>query len=279
MSESVAYTQSEDDLVFLDSLRQFTEDYQPSTRVLGKIASHNLVIADGVSSAGKGTHLDFLFQHAHDLGLKELHRVLSFTTRPPRPSELEGKDPYEAHLNVGDPLIRKELLAILKRRGLVQAISHPSGDIYGTRVKAYTGPPSRNIAEFTAAEAKRLKEEGIFPGLEQVVCIVPVNGETWLRRWFARDGNEPDKYDKRLMESFESLEIGLNAVSHETVFVTNAYGENEEIPAAYLSMAAVLRGDYDTNLAAASRERAQEMHAFIGSLLTDFVDIPGNITE
>lgn len=273
MSESVAYTQSKDDIAFLDRLRPLTEDYQPNARVLGQIANHDLVIADGVSSAGKGTHLDLLFEHAHDLGLEGLHRVRSFTTRPPRPSELDGKDPYEAHLNVSDPSIRRELFAILRRRGLVQAISHPSGDIYGTRVKAYAGPPSRNIAEFTAAEAKRLKAEGIFPRLDRVVCIVPVNGETWLRRWFARDGNSPDKYDKRLLESFESLEIGLNTGSHETVFVTNAYGEDENIPAAYLSMAAVLRGDYDSNMASASRDRAHEMHAFIGGLLTDYFDI------
>lgn len=275
MPESAAYTQSAEDLAFLDTLRQFTEDYQPSAEVLGRIANHNLVIADGVSSAGKGTHLDLLFQHANDLGLRNLHRVLSFTTRPPRTCELEGKDPYEAHLNVGDPVVSRELFAILMRRGLVQAISHPSGDIYGTRIKAYAGPPARNIAEFTASEAKRLKVEGIFPGLERVVCIVPVNGETWLRRWFTRDGNNPDKYDKRLLESYESLEIGLNAVSHETVFVTNAYGEDEEIPAAYLSMAAILRGDYDADMAAASRERAHEMHAFIGGLLTDHVEFPG----
>lgn len=273
MSESVAYTQSKDDIAFLDRLRPFTEDYQPNARVLGQIANHNLVIADGVSSAGKGTHLDLLFEHAHDLGLEGLHRVLSFTTRPPRPSELDGKDPYEAHLNVSDPNVRRELFAILQRQGLVQAISHPSGDIYGTRVKAYTGLPSRNIAEFTAAEAKRLKEEGIFPRLDRVVCIVPATGETWLRRWFARDGNSPDKYDKRLLESFESLEIGLNTGSHETVFVTNAYGEDENIPAAYLSMAAVLRGDYDSNMASASRDRALKMHAFIAGLLTDYVDI------
>jgi guanylate kinase len=274
MSESAKYSQSADDLAFLDSLRVFTEDYQPNKEVLGHIASHHLVIADGVSSAGKGTHLDLLFKYAHDLGLEQLHRVLAFTTRPPRPSELAGKDPYEAHLNVGDPTIREELFAILQRQGLVQAISHPSGDIYGTRLSAYAEHPARNIAEFTAAEAKRLKVEGVFPGLEQVVCIVPVNSETWLRRWFARDGNNPDKYDKRLIESYESLEIGLNAVSHETVFVTNAYGEDEAIPAAYLSMAAVLRGDYDPDMATASRERAQEMHAFIGGLLVDHVEYP-----
>lgn len=272
MSESVAYTQTADDLAFLESLRPLTRDYQPNTRVLGQIANHDLVIADGVSSAGKGTHLDLLFRHASDLGLQGLHRMLSFTTRPPRPSELKGKDPYEAHLNVGDMNVRKELFAILRRRGLVQAISHPSGDIYGSRIKAYEGPPSRNIAEFTAAEAKRLKEEGIFPRLDQVVCIVPVNGETWLRRWFGRDGNSPKGYDKRLLESYESLEMGLNSDSHETVFVTNAYDEDEEIPAAYLSMASILRGDYDADMAAASRERAQEMHAFIGGLLTDSVE-------
>jgi len=267
---------SPEELAYLESLQPLTRDYQPSDEVLAHLGAVSLVIVDGVTSAGKGTHLDKLFQHNDELGVGALHRVMSFTTRPPRPSEIIGPDQYEAHLDVRWPWVRDFLTTGLRERRFVQAISHPSGDIYGSRAHAYLPRPATSVAEFTAAECERLVEEGVFPEA-RAICIVPYAGPSWLQRWVERDapnGGEPKDFGKRLVESHGSLETGLHSTAHETVFVTNAYGEDPGIPPAFESMAAVLRGDYDPNLAAASQDRAEKMFTYISKVMAGEIELP-----
>jgi hypothetical protein len=271
---------SSEEFTYLESLRPFTSDYQPNDELLARLGAVSLVIVDGVTSAGKGTHLDKLFGHNDELGVGALHRVMSFTTRPPRPSEISGPDQYEAHLDIKWEWVRDFLARGLRERKFVQAISHPTGDIYGSRAEVYHPRPVTNIAEFTATECERLVNEGIFPEA-RAICVVPYAGPSWLKQWIKRDapkGGEPKDFGKRIEESRGSLYAGLHSTEHETVFVTNAYGEDTDIPPAYESMAAVLRGDYDPDLAAASQERAEKMLTYIGRIIAGEVELPWQMT-
>ena len=273
---------------YLKHLRPYVDGYEPNEHTRDRIKDVDLTIVFGPAGGGKGVHLSELFVNANKFGLDSLNRVLASTTRPRRPSEYSGPKMYSRNVNINDWVVRSQLINKMRQREPVQVIRHPTGELYWTDEDAFMHAPHRNVWEATAAECGRIVRAELFPKMDTVIGIVPINGDEWLKQWRGRDGKNPAGFAERLKEAHQAFSIALHApsMSDKTVFVVNNYGPIENapldynpeanfedplaIPPAFVAMAAILNGEYSRSHVEDSNEIAGNLLAFTGRELKKY---------
>jgi guanylate kinase len=105
---------------FIKILPSLVKDYQMSAETVGRIRNIDLLMIVGGSGVGKTAIIKRL----------GIPYVISDTTRPIRPEEINGSD-YFFRTDY------EQLVNEIKERNFVQVNIFSTGDFYGTRASAY----------------------------------------------------------------------------------------------------------------------------------------------
>ena len=164
----------------------------------------NLIIISGTTCAGKGTVIDKLLERNKDLALS-----ISYTSRPIREGEINGKDyifiskeEFEEKINNGD--------------FLEYAKSHRE-DYYGTPKKELQEMLNKGkdvILEINVDGAKYVKE--MFPEVLLIFIMAPSMEE--VKRRIKERGKESPK---QIIERFKSAYREINEIPHYNYVVIN----------------------------------------------------------
>lgn len=148
-----------------------------------------LYIISGPSGAGKGTIVQGLLVRRPDIVLS-----VSYTTRPPRPTERDGEHYY---------FVSPTTFSLMRQRGDFVECAEVHGNYYGT---------SRRTIEEALASGRDVLLEIDVQGARQIrdrvpeavlVFIAPPSREELERRLRARGTEDPAELEQRLRVAFE----------------------------------------------------------------------------
>lgn len=183
---------------FLSRLPELVKGYQASDQVLAHINNIDLLMIVGGTGVGKTSIIKRL----------GIPYVLSDTTRPIRPWEINGLD-YFFRTDYD------QLAAEINQRKFVQVNVFPTGDFYGTRASAY---PELGFAVYAVVYdlVPRMRELGFSDTI--TAFVVPPSFSEWMNR-LDRSSEERDLMAKRFEEAHRSFEFALN--DKDTHFILN----------------------------------------------------------
>lgn len=183
---------------FLSRLPELVRDYQASAQVLSHIRNIDLLMIVGGTGVGKTSIIKRL----------GIPYVLSDTTRPIRPWEINGLDYYFR-------TDYDQLAAEIKERKFVQVNVFQTGDFYGTRASAY---PELGYAVYAVVADKiaEFRQLGFSDTL--TAFVTPPTFEEWMDR-LDRSSLERDLMAKRFEEARNSYKFALS--DEKTHFILN----------------------------------------------------------
>jgi len=216
---------------FLKILPGLVKDYQMSAQVVSRIRNVDLLMMVGGTGVGKTSVIKRL----------GIPFVISDTTRPIRPEEINGSD-YFFRTDY------EQLINEMKNRSFVQVAIGPSGDFYGTRLSAY---PEVGLAVYAvvADVVPHFRQLGFSETI--TAFITPPNFLEWMGR-LDRNNVERDQLSSRLKEAKRSFEFALN--DSQTHFVLN-----EDLNKAVEQTKMLLAGTIDRDREAVARQAAERI--------------------
>lgn len=189
-----------------DELKRLVNNYQPSQKVLAGMGNIRVLGTVGPSASGKTTLMKALVE-----ATPRVKFVLDETSRPPRPSEVNGIDFLFR--------TKEEILADLKKGGLVQIAIGPNGDLYSTRLSSYP-PGGIGVIALVPPAVKEFRRLPIKSFI--VAFIVPYKFAVW-QGWLAKQakagGWTEEKLQSRLAEAKQSYEFAL--ADRDIIFILN----------------------------------------------------------
>ncbi len=217
---------------FLTALPELVHDYRASALVLAHIKNIDLLMMVGASGVGKTSIIKRL----------GIPYVLSDTTRPIRPWEINGLD-YFFRTDY------EELIDEIKDRAFVQVNIFSTGDFYGTRASAF---PELGYAVY-AVVADRVPEFRQL-GFNDNICafVTPSSYEAWMDM-IGKSGFNRDQMNNRLEEAKRSFNFALN--DHDTHFILN-----DDLDEAVDQTKKLLQGKINYELEDKARQAAQAIH-------------------
>ena len=217
---------------FLKVLPSLVENYQPLPEVKAKISDVDLLMIVGATGVGKTSIIKRL----------GIPFVITDTTRPIRPDEIDGSDYY--FRTDYDQLVND-----IKTQKFVQVNIFPTGDFYGTRDSAY---PHLGFAVY-AVVADRISEFRTLGFSDTITAfITPPSFLEWMGR-IDRHNSESDQLAKRLDEAKRSFSFALN--DKQTHFILN-----DDLETAVRQTGALLNGKADATLEAKAMQAAQQIY-------------------
>jgi guanylate kinase len=228
-----------DDLIRI--LPDLVRNYQPLPEVRVRIANVELLMIIGATGVGKTSIIKRL----------GIPFVITDTTRPVRPDEIDGSDYYFR-------TDYDQLVAEIKERKFVQVNIFSTGDFYGTRASAY---PELGLAVY-AIVADRIPEFRQMGFNETISAfITPPSFLEWMGR-IDRHNAEREQLSKRLDEAKRSFHFALN--DKQTHFILN-----DDLDSAVRQTELLIKGTPDLVLEAKGREAAEQIYKELTFIQTD----------
>lgn len=217
---------------FLSGLPELVKGYQASAQVLAHIRNIDLLMIVGGTGVGKTSIIKRL----------GIPYVLSDTTRPIRPWEINGLD-YFFRTDFD------QLAQEIKERKFVQVNVFPTGDFYGTRASAY---PELGYAVY-AVVADKISEFRQL-GFNDTICafVTPPTFAEWMDR-LNRSSMERDLMAKRFEEAHRSFSFALN--DKDTHFILN-----DDLDTAVAQTNMLLGGKIDQDRETRARQAAEAIY-------------------
>lgn len=226
---------------FIKLLPDLVRDYQPLPEVSTRISNVELLMIIGATGVGKTSIIKRI----------GVPFVITDTTRPIRPDEIDGADYYFR-------TDYEQLVGEIKARKFVQVNIFSTGDFYGTRASAY---PEVGFAVY-AIVADRIAEFRQMGFNETISAfITPPSFLEWMSR-IDRHNSERDQLSKRLDEAKRSFNFALN--DQQTHFILN-----DELDAAVRQTELLLNGAPDSVMEAKARQAAQAIYQELTFVSTD----------
>ncbi|GAB6887625.1 guanylate kinase [Desulfothermus okinawensis JCM 13304] len=150
------------------------------------------LIISGPSGAGKGTLTKMLMEEFPDIQFS-----ISYTTRKPRPGEIDGKDYVFVSKEEFEKLIKEDMFA---------EWANVHGNYYGTPKREIEEKLNRGfdvVFDIDVQGARNLRQnltEGVF------VFILPPSIEELKQRLKKRGGDDPDTIDTRIRNAKKEME-------------------------------------------------------------------------
>ena len=166
-------------------------DLPERQRRLGRIT---LMAVIGPTASGKTTLINRLMERKPG----DFHKIVGYTSRPPRSGEIDGVDYHFAE--------KEQMSEMLNNGEFLQLETLPSGDIYGTTFESYLSSKP-NIFTVAAQAMPNFREYGFYS--VKPVFVVPDGLSEWNRRILAQ-GITSAQLPKRLEEAKESFEFALS---------------------------------------------------------------------
>jgi guanylate kinase len=176
----------------LDSVRNY-ETPGPSIELLNQ--SPPLIIA-GMSSTGKNAIAKKIIEQSN------YRRVVTHTTRGPRPGEVSGRDYWFVS--------EEEFLNLIKDQIFIETQQVHQESFYGTSIEAYKAVIASGYQPLLVVdvygEAKMIKNvENLRP-----FFILPPSFEVWMERWEKRGFMSHPEKSRRLHTAKDELQIAIN---------------------------------------------------------------------
>lgn len=172
-------------------IRDFADRYQPNEYVIRDVGRLSLDLIVGPTAIGKSFIIDRLVSSDPRFG-----KVLSFTTRDPRPDDTPdtiGHLPWdERHI--------KRICNVIESGDAVQYYFHPSGDIYGTTMESY--PAEHNVLPAMSGSIAAMEA---LPFRTIRISGLVTTPELWTTWFTQREFATPAERQKRLGEAGASL--------------------------------------------------------------------------
>jgi guanylate kinase len=217
---------------FIKILPSLCKDYQMSAQTISRIKNIDLLMMVGGTGVGKTSIIK-------QLGIPY---VISDTTRPKRPEEINGLD-YFFRTDC------EQLTAEIKERDFVQVNIFSTGDFYGTRASAY---PEVGFAVY-AVVADKVPEFRQLGFSETITAfVVPPNFLEWMGR-LDKHNVEREQLASRLKEAKQSFEFALN--DSKTHFILN-----DDLEKAVEQTKMLLAGNVDRDRETEARAAAQAIY-------------------
>lgn len=217
---------------FLKSVPGLVKDYQASAQVLAHIKYVDLLMIVGGTGVGKTSIIKRL----------GVPYVLSDTTRPIRPWEINGLD-YFFRTDYD------QLLNEIKERKFVQVNIFSTGDFYGTRASAF---PELGFAVYAVVAEKITEFRKL--GFNETICafVTPPSFTVWME-WLEKNNFERDQLVRRLAEARRSYQFALS--DHNTSFILN-----DELDQAVRQTNELLNGKRNMDRENRARESAEQIY-------------------
>jgi guanylate kinase len=217
---------------FIKILPSLVKDYQMSAETVGRIRNIDLLMIVGGSGVGKTAIIKRL----------GIPYVISDTTRPIRPEEINGSD-YFFRTDY------EQLVNEIKERNFVQVNIFSTGDFYGTRASAY---PEVGLAVY-AIVADRIPSFRELGFSETITAfVVPPSFLEWMGR-LDRHNVEREQLAGRLNEAKRSFKFALE--DSQTHFILN-----EDLDKAVDQTKMLLAGTPDRDREAQARQAAEAIY-------------------
>jgi guanylate kinase len=217
---------------FIKLLPDLIKEYQMSAQVVSRIRNVDLLMMVGATGVGKTAIIKRL----------GIPYVISDTTRPIRPEEINGSD-YFFRTDY------EQLINEVKNRSFVQVAIGPAGDFYGTRLSAY---PEVGLAVYAvvADVVPHFRELGFSETIS--AFVTPPDFLEWMSR-LDKHNVERDQLAGRLKEGKRSFEFALN--DPQTHFILN-----DDLDKAVDQTKMLLAGTIDRDRETAGRQAAQGIY-------------------
>jgi guanylate kinase len=214
---------------FIKNLPGLVKDYQMSAQTVGRIRNIDLLMMVGGTGVGKTAIIKRL----------GVPYVISDTTRPIRPEEINGSD-YFFRTDY------EQLINEIKERKFVQVNIFSTGDFYGTRASAY---PEVGFAVYAVVSDKVPLFRQL--GFNETISafVTPPEFLEWMGR-LDRHNVERDQLASRLGEAKRSYQFALE--DSQTHFILN-----DELDKAVEQTKMLLAGTPDRDREAKARAAAQ----------------------
>lgn len=150
-----------------------------------------LFVISGASGVGKGTVLKEILKRRGDFQFS-----VSATTRPPRPSEIDGREYY---------FVTRERFEEMIRKGEFLEYDEHNSNYYGTlrrqaEEKMESGPVLLDIEPMGAAQVRRSAPDAV------LIFVMPPNMEELERRLRDRKDTPEDQIEMRLERAVWEME-------------------------------------------------------------------------
>lgn len=186
-----------EDPVLSPQLLEMVETYRMPPAAGELLKKHPPLIISGITAAGKEAIIEVIEQDGHG------QKVVTHTTRHPRPGEQNGKDYWFV-----TPARMRELV---EEKGFIE-VKRVHGLIYGSTIAAY-----QTVVDEGVKPILRIDVQGIdavvtsVPNL-RVIFLLPPDFDTWMARL---EGRGEMSYTER-QRRFESARMELeNAMNNE----------------------------------------------------------------
>lgn len=217
---------------FLSQLPELVKGYEILPETKARISSVDLLMIVGATGVGKTSIIKRL----------NIPFVITDTTRPVRPDEIDGSDYYFR-------TDYDQVAADIKARKFVQVNIFPTGDFYATKASSF---PELGFAVY-AVVADKISEFRQLGFNDTITAfITPPTFLEWMGR-IDRHNAESDQLAQRLEEAKHSFNFALN--DKDTHFILN-----DDLDMAVHQTEMLLNGKADADREAKAREAAQQIY-------------------
>ena len=193
----------------VEQLYRIQTDYRPSDAVRKQLQEKSLIMVIGAACEGKSTVIAEVVRQDPRFGIAG-----SFTTRDPRPDDIEKPYTYYPHTDDG----LAQLFSRIGHRQVVSYAVHPfSKHIYGTELTDY--PKAYSLLDTIATSVAGFREYG-FNATEAVTIIT--TAEKWLARFNERFPEGHPQRAARRDEAIQSFSWSLEQTDTDHFWVDNS---------------------------------------------------------
>jgi guanylate kinase len=197
-----------------DSLTKKVANYRPDKERLVELERMPIVLLSAVSGTGKDSIVNYLLSTYPD----EYHRIISHTTREPRPNNGVMERDGDAYHFINF----RQAEQLLDTKAYVEANIY-NNNIYGTTVAEFIKARDEGKVAITEVEVKGSDDFIKLVPSVKTIFIIPPSYEEWQRRLVSRYGDHKDKYAEDTRGRVEIAKAELqNAInSNHFYFVVN----------------------------------------------------------
>jgi len=191
----------------MKDLDRLAQEYKANQRAIEIVQSVPIVLLAGISGAGKDTIKKVL------LGTGEYHKIITTTTRSPRPGEENGVHYHFVSM--------ERVMEMLANHELIEA-NYYSNNVYGASVAEFQKAHDEQkiaIADIDVNGVAAFMQ--IAPKTIRPIFLVPPSYDEWYERWRNRYGDSYtehlDDLQRRKTTAIDELEHVLNVPYYHIV--------------------------------------------------------------
>lgn len=225
--------------------KKILQNYTIDDRTYNMLLAVNLVVFSGITSSGKNTIIDCLVETG------SYHRLISDTTRSPRPGESNG---LEYWFKAEDEVLE----GVREGLYLEAALIHDQ-QVSGTHIDELIRAHNQGKIAINEVDIKGVETlVALKPSITNIF-VIPPSIETWQVRMSDRGKMTDEELRRRIASAKNELTVAINSPYYHFLI-------NDDLDRAVSDSESIIRGQIDGGHEVAGRELATRLLADISKL-------------